>query len=770
MHSLRSRIVLFYVSLLAVVLSLSFALISAANLRISRQQATQDLVVGERVFRRLLEQNARQLQQAATVLASDFAFREAVATRDTGTIISVLNNHGRRIKAQVLMLSAPDQRLLADTRHATSGSEAYPFPALLQRAARDGGTTAIAVLDGQPYQLVVVPVKAPVLIAWVTIGFIIDDTAARDLHALSALQVSFVGYENGRWSLYSSTLPPALRTELLAQPQLFKASTQPLAGETFQARLLALDPGQDTPVHALLQQSLNAEMAPFHALQRTLFLLAAVSLLVFFLAGHLIARSITRPLRTLAGVARRIRDGDYHQSIASGSDREISELGASLAHMQQAIAEREDHILLLAYQDALTALPNRARFNETLHAALEDARHNDGALTILLLDLDRFQQMNDTLGHPVGDRVLQTVAERLAAVQPAPRLLARLGGDEFALLFCAVALTECRPLIEAVAQLFETQIEVDGRRLDVRASIGVAAFPEHGANAIDLLRAADEAMYLAKRSHSVFAIHEPAHSTFRQEHLSLLGDLKRAVENDELALHFQPKIDLVTGVADQAEALVRWQHPQRGFIAPAEFIPFAEQTGYIRDLTRWVLRAATRQAGIWLAAGLPIKISVNISTRDLLDPTLPTCIAECLQAAALPADLLCLEITESGFMDNPAQALTVLNGLRSSGLGLSIDDYGTGYSSLAYIRHLPVTELKIDRSFVVDLLTNPVDSMIVRSTVELAHQLGLMVVAEGIEDEATGAGLAALGCDRAQGYFYARPMPAAAFETWYRKR
>lgn len=770
MHSLRSRIVLFYVSLLAVVLSLSFALISAANLRISQQQATQDLVVGERVFRRLLEQNARQLQQAAIVLAGDFAFREAVATRDTGTIISVLNNHGRRINAQVLMLSAPDQRLLADTRRATTGSEPYPFPALLRRAARDGGTTAIAVLDGQPYQLVVVPVKAPVLIAWVTMGFVIDDRAARDLHALSALQVSFVGQETSRWRLYSSTLPPMQRAALLAEPKLMTAAHQTLSGEDFQARLLALDPGQNTRVHALLQQSLNAEMAPFHALQRTLFLLAAISLLVFFLAGHLIARTITRPLHTLAGVARRIRDGDYHQPIASGRDREIGELGASLAHMQQAIAEREDHILRLAYQDALTGLPNRARFNETLHEALQEAGRVGGALSILLLDLDRFQQMNDTLGHPVGDRVLQAVAERLATLQPTPHLLARLGGDEFSLLYCNVAGSDCRPLIEAVAQLFETQIEVDGRRLDVRASMGVAAFPEHARDAIDLLRAADEAMYRAKRSHSVFAIHDPAHSTFRQEHLSLLGDLKQAVENDELALHFQPKIDLGSGVADEAEALVRWQHPQRGFIAPAEFIPFAEQTGYIRDLTRWVLRAATRQAGQWLAAGMPIKVSVNISTRDLLDPTLPSCIAECLQQAALPPGLLCLEITESGFMDNPAHALAVLNALRSSGLGLSIDDYGTGYSSLAYIRHLPVTELKIDRSFVVDLLNNPVDSMIVRSTVELAHQLGLVVVAEGIEDAATGAGLAALGCDRAQGYFYARPMTAAAFETWYRSR
>lgn len=768
-RSLRSRIVVFYVSLLAIVLSASFALINASSLRISRQQATQDLNVGERVFRRLLDQNGRQLTQAATVLAADFAFREAIATRDVGTIASVLGNHGKRINAQVVMLSGLDNHLIADTLHPEHKQAPYPFPALLARAKQQGGGNSIEVLDGHLYQLVVVPVKAPVLIAWVTIGFVIDDKTAQDLHALSALEVSFISNKGKDWQLYSSTLPFEQRKALFAQPEQINAANQTLADEDFQSRLLNLSDGNEGSVHALLQHSLNAAMAPFFALQRTLFYLGAISLIVFFFVSVKIARTITNPLRQLASAARLISDGDYQQKIQPHHDKEIGELAGSLSHMQDAIAEREAHILLLAYQDALTQLPNRAGFNKELESALALAKQNGSSITVLLLDLDRFQQMNDTLGHPVGDRVLQAVAQRLAEAVPNNKTLARLGGDEFA-LFINTPLADSTPLMQLVNHAFDNQFEVDDKRLDVRASIGIAAYPEHGNDAIDLLRAADEAMYQAKNSHSVVAIYNPALRTFRTEHLSLLGDLKRAVENDELMLYYQPKINLHTGRADEAEALVRWQHPQRGFIPPVEFIPFAEQTGYIRDLTRWVIHSAAKTGGQWRQAGMPIKISVNISTRDLLDPSLPSYIEQCLNNADLPADLFCLEITESGFMDNPGHALEVLQHLRSTGLGLSIDDYGTGYSSLAYLRKLPVTEIKIDRSFVVEMLHNPVDTMIVRSTIELSHQLGLIVVAEGIEDGPTGEGLAALGCDRAQGYFYAKPMSAEQFGIWHGKQ
>jgi len=281
-----------------------------------------------------------------------------------------------------------------------------------------------------------------------------------------------------------------------------------------------------------------------------------------------------------------------------------------------------------------------------------------------------------------------------------------------------------------------------------------------------LMRGADVAMYVAKRSNSGYTIFDSSYNQFRQEHLSLLGELQRAVELNQLTLYVQPKQHLVSNEIRQAEALVRWIHPERGFIPPGEFIPFAEQTGYIKAVSHWVIAEAIRQLGIWKSEGLQLVLSVNISTRDLLDPGLPDYVSERLAAAGIAPSQICLEITESGFMDEPEQALAILHRLHDLGLSLSIDDYGTGYSSLAYVKKLPVDELKIDRAFIMNMAHNKGDEMIVRSTIDLGHNLGLSVVAEGIDDEATLKMLRHLGCDYAQGFLISKPMPATAFVEW----
>jgi len=311
---------------------------------------------------------------------------------------------------------------------------------------------------------------------------------------------------------------------------------------------------------------------------------------------------------------------------------------------------------------------------------------------------------------------------------------------------------------------------LDGRALDLRASVGAAGFPEHGDDATDLLRCVDLALYRAKRSGERQALYDPSYRTFRQEHLSLLGDLQRAVERNELTVYYQPKVHLASGRADEAEALVRWMHPERGFVPPGDFIPFAEQTGYIKEVTRWMLAHVIKQAGAWAEAGRPVKVSVNLSTRDLLDSTLPQQVAERLEQARLAPEYLCLEITESGFMEDPSHALGILRKLRALGVGLAIDDYGTGFSSLAYLRQLPITELKIDRAFVLELDHNASDALIVRSTIELGQRLGLKVVAEGVETQAIVDVLTEMGCDLIQGYFYSKPLPAEAFLKWRAER
>lgn len=771
-NSLAFRIVVFFVGLLAAVLVLTFALVSAANLRISHNTAANELKTGERVFHRLLETRGAQLSQAASALALDFGFKQTVALGDRDTLRSALQNLGGRIHAQLLMLSSLDNRIQADTQHPAREGQPYPFASLLAQAGERGGASDIEQIDGKLYQLVVVPVKAPATIAWVTIGFVIDDNSAQELRELSGLQVSLVEHAGNAWKLFATTFPAGQRTAVPPALSQFKgnAGQITLDGETFEVLLTPLGGSPAEPVYAMLALSMSESLVPFYKLASTLVALACVALAICLLAGVRIASRITGPLRALASVAGRIQKGDYRQAIDIRDRSEIGRLAGSLAHMQDAIAVREAEISKLAYQDTLTGLPNRVRFNQLLAEAIDAARASDGALTVLLIGLDRFQQINDTLGHPMGDRVLAEVANRLSEAVRGDDRVARLSGDEYGLLLPGVKAEEALHTIERIHHVFDRRFELDGRPLDLRASIGAASFPAHGDDATELVRCADLAMYRAKRSGERQAIYDPSYRTFRQEHLSLLGDLQLAVERNELTVYYQPKVSLADELAHEAEALVRWTHPERGFVPPGDFIPFAEQTGYIREVTRWVLHHVIQQAGRWSADGRPIKVSANLSTRDLLDPSLVTFVAEQLELAALPPALLCLEITESGFMEDPSHALGILKRLRGLGVGLAIDDYGTGFSSLAYLRQLPITELKIDRAFVLELDHNPSDALIVRSTIELGHSLGLKMVAEGVETEPIVEVLRAMGCDLIQGYFYSKPLPHDAFLAWQQAR
>jgi EAL domain-containing protein (putative c-di-GMP-specific phosphodiesterase class I) len=318
-----------------------------------------------------------------------------------------------------------------------------------------------------------------------------------------------------------------------------------------------------------------------------------------------------------------------------------------------------------------------------------------------------------------------------------------------------------------IHKALEEPFVIEGHTMDMAASIGIARFPTHGEDSSALLRAADVAMYEAKRTKARFAIYDPSHDVRRQEFLTLLGELRRAVEAGELVLHYQPKMNLVEGRVTSVEALVRWRHPTRGFVQPADFIPFAEQTGYISAITRWVLERSIEQCGVWERTGLRIRMCVNVSARDLQSgDELVSQVSAGLAAAELPAGMLCLEITESALMEDPLSAQSTLRKLRELGVTTSIDDYGTGYSSLAYIKQLAVNELKIDRAFVGGMEADRRNAAIVRSTIELGHNLGLTVVAEGVETEHELAELRRFGCDEAQGYFFARPMAAPALERW----
>jgi diguanylate cyclase (GGDEF)-like protein len=448
--------------------------------------------------------------------------------------------------------------------------------------------------------------------------------------------------------------------------------------------------------------------------------------------------------------------------------------GLVLAIFQYLIGElltskrRSEALQRIATTDDLTGLANRERFREVVEQRIAAARAADSRFAVLLMDLDRFKEINDTLGHHYGDVLLRELGPRLVSSVGEGGLVARLGGDEFGILLPED--TDDPAVLDVVlTRLFKSVSEpfrVDELSLEVGASIGVARFPRDGDDSHALLRCADIAMYTAKAAQTEYKIYTAEQNQHSVQRLSVLSDIRHALLSDEIVVHYQPIIDLDDLRVRGAEGLVRWQHPEHGLIPPGAFVQTIEQTGLIGPLTRHVLERSIAECAAWRQDGREMSVAVNLSVRNLLDPDLPKEIERLLGAYGVPADALQLEITESMIMSDPDRALATVSRLSDLGMRLSVDDFGTGYSSLANLRKMPIDELKIDRSFVSPMLRDESDLIIVRSTINMGHDLGLRIIAEGVEDGATLEQLAELGCDLAQGYHVSRPMPADAFSVW----
>jgi diguanylate cyclase (GGDEF)-like protein len=482
-----------------------------------------------------------------------------------------------------------------------------------------------------------------------------------------------------------------------------------------------------------------------------------------------ITDAMIAPLRAGAGVdgtllvANRLGDvGAFGRQDLTLLQTLAGQAGGALARgqlvddLRRAAAEREYQ----AVHDPLTGLPNRTLFTERVRQAAA-AAGPAGRFAVLLIDLDRFKEINDTLGHASGDLVLREVGVRLRAGLPESHTVARLGGDEFAVLVPAVP--DWDAAVDVGRQVRDTlgqPLPIEQLELEVAGSLGIALGPEHGADPDLLLQRADVAMYQAKKDHTGIEIYTAERDQYSPRRLALVGALRTAIEHRDLTLLYQPKVELASGRVVGAEALLRWRHPEHGPIPPDEFIPIAESTALIQPLGQFVLETALDQARRWHETGHALGLAVNLSVRNLLEPTLAERVAELVAQAGVAPDTLTLEITESDVMTNPEAAIAMLWGLRRIGVRLSVDDFGTGYSSLAYLKRFPINEVKLDKSFVLNMTGDADDAAIVRSTIELAHNLGLQLVAEGVEDQATLELLATFGCDLAQGYHLARPMPA----------
>jgi len=753
--NLERRIAVVFAGLVMLVMMVILVLVQRSGEQIVGTESQRQITVGRISFESLVEQNRRQLELAATVLSGDFSFREAIATQDRPTMISVLQNHGSRIGARAMMAVSLDGHIIADTQRPQQSGDAFPFPLLLHAADANGRSSDfVQMSDGLIYQVVVVPILAPVRIAWIMTGFPVDHAWAKNLSSTSGLEVSLV--DAATRQVAASSLPTALYPALIQAAGTLQNTPQQLMLQDHHYYGIALPLGRQAQV--ILLHSVEKSQNVFRELERALLMTTAGGILLFIAGSLWLARRIAGPINELAVAAQRIESGDYGKVVTVKSRDEIGQLAAGFENMRLGIAAREQKITRLAYEDALTGLPNRVRLQEHL-ASIDPA----SAAAIIILDLDRFAAINDALGHPVGDRLLEQVGARLAGLAQPGVMLARLWGDEFALLLEGRQAAQAQVLAQTLLACLRQPIDIEGQRLDVGGSLGIAFRPGDGTDLDVLLQRAELAMYEAKRRQCGFMLAEDVGPGPSPEHLSLIGEMRDALERREFILHYQPKIELAHGRVIGAEALLRWQHPERGLVPPGRFIPFAERTGFIREITPWLLSEVIRQAATWRAAGHALVLSANLSTRDLLDPGLVTLVRDLLATHSLPPAALCLEITESALMEDPVLTQAHLTELAAVGVKLSIDDYGAGQASLAYVKSLPVHELKIDQSFVRSLTSESKDAAIVQSTIALGHALELTVVAEGIETEADLDWLREAGCDVGQGYFIARPMAAVVF-------
>ncbi|MCF7534375.1 bifunctional diguanylate cyclase/phosphodiesterase [Pseudomonas petrae] len=763
--SFQARIAGVLIMLLLIVVFAVFIAVRAATQDAVRKQAQAQLEVGTRVFEGLLEMRGKRLRDAVQLLSTDFGFRDAVASADSATIRSVLLNHGARINANDMFLLGMDGTVMASTVAQIPEGSPFPYIQALRELKGKNQSMLIVPLQGQPHLLVESTVLAPLPIARVVMGFSMDGDLARELRSLSGLQVSFLSIVQKQPGQMISTQPAplfdSLRGVMMSPPSDEMQMTEHQS-QSFLSKTLRLGSNSDSEVVALLQSPLDQAMQAFAPLDRTLFWITVVALASSLVGALLLARTLSRPVSALAQAARRIGEGDYATPVVLDRRDELGLLASAINSMQSGIAERELQLAHNALHDPLTGLPNRALVMERLGSAVVAQR----PVALLYLGIDNFRAISANVGLEGVEQLLRIISEQLQLPLRPGDTVARLSDNEFLLLVQNAETDSAVAVADRLQGLLIKPQRIGEQDIAMDACIGIAAYPANGDSATELLRRASIARQDAAQLPGRLQVYVDGRDVAHLRQISLIRDLRQAARNGELSLHYQPKLDIRNGRVTQAEALLRWQHPQFGSVSPAEFIVLAERTGSIQILTNWVIEEALRQLAEWAQRGLVLQVSVNISADDLLGNDLADRVSALLKLYRVPAERLIFEITESAIMREPEQSLKVLNRLREFGISLSVDDFGTGYSSLAHLKRLPVQELKIDQSFVRDLDETSEDAVIVRSTIEMSHNLGLKVVAEGVEYEHSLRLLERWHCDTAQGYLISRPLNAIAFEAW----
>jgi diguanylate cyclase (GGDEF)-like protein len=767
--SFRGKLLLLSIVPLAVAQIVTlFAVMRTVETEVDRR-ARESLSIGGEVVNEFLASRDEQLRTSVQVLAADFGLKEAVATGDRSTIVSVLENHSQRVGADVaLFVDTGGTILAASGNSGLHESDSYRDPV---GSGRPGEwQNPISVFDGTAYQTIAVPLKAPVTIGWIVMGFRIDESVARRLSSLTGLQIGIVSTAGDAPALVASSAAETARDQASAaitqhESVVDSVYTVQEGGVAWLAlRTPFVDGSSD--VEVVLQRSMQEAMAPYLDSRRALTAFSVLLMAFVAVAAAWVSGGIAQPLRVLTEAARRMISGRYDKIDQLATHGEFGELASSFNAMQGAIADREQRISHQAMHDPLTDLPNRNNLMQHLNGAIDRAKSANSTIAVVCIKLSSVNAISSTLGHSASDQVITQAARHLRLNLHPSQILGHVGTNEFMLVLPKTDIDDAFNTAQLVASILSTGVTLNRVNIGLQTQVGIAVFPHHASGAAELLRNAAIARSEAETCREPVVVYENGREDFYVRQLRIVNDLRGALQRDEVHVYFQPKVALPDGTPCGAEALVRWKHPEFGWLPPDEFIPAAEQAGTIVHLTRFVMSGACRQCRIWQDRGYAMPVSVNLSARDLNDEYLPHFVEQQLQDNRIDPGQLTLEITENTVMENLQQAISVLESLRATGVRISMDDFGTGHSSLAQLKVIPLDELKIDRSFIMTMLDDRQNRAIVKATLELAHNMKLHVVAEGVEDESTIRHLSDSGCDEAQGFFLSKPVPFDELLQW----
>ncbi len=739
--SLRTRIALLYAGLFALVLGLVVSLAFGALARFGEASAARDLEANARVFDEILAARAGQMGDQAGVLAGDFGFREAVATGDVPTIASALASLEARAGTDTAFVLTLDGEVLA------ADDSAVPSPDSLWNRLDAGKTRGIIRSQKGLALAAAAPIEAPDLIGWLVIAQPLDRDELDRLVELApiALDAQVIETRNQPAWMRQVDVHAVFERDGKGGRQLYHISDLPVLEDGLAPQLV-------------LRHSLDESLATYASLKLWLIALAIGGIALAVRISWKVARSVTEPLQQLDAATRLIGEG-REVSLTIDTDDEVGRLAESFNRMVVAIEEREREIIHVGLHDGLTGLPNRKLFTEQLASKIARRRKGE-RLLVAYIDLDDFKMVNDTLGHPAGDTLLRTVADHLREDLP-EALIGRLGGDEFAIIIDRIDdKANLGTIAGSLQRSFDRPITVNGQHAPCSASIGIAVAPGDGSDGITLMRNADLALYRAKHEGKAsYHFFEPGLDEAARQRRQLEIDLRAAIKDGGFELNFQPLYSLSEKRLTGFEALIRWNHPVRGRVSPAEFIPLAEETGLIIPIGEWVMREACHHASTWPD---DVSVAVNVSPKQFGASGIATTVLSALSASGIAPRRLELEITESIFIADIDQTMATLHSLRNLGVRIALDDFGTGYSSLSYLRSFPFDKVKIDKSFVEDLGTSSNGHAVIRAITTLAAALGMETLAEGVEDIAQFKVLEREGCQHIQGFLFSKPVKADA--------